>query len=114
MLTLQLLQSLFPFAKLPDLGELLNTFGELENAFETSGLIEFSSSDFNYVKFHDLTHHLLAILLFEDPGTYSTQVGERLNGREIRQPYQRGNKRDNEEFVNFPSLNHFLAMQLKL
>jgi len=83
---------------IPDLKALVQKQKNLEEAFSHSGLKEYCTSDFNLVKFHDLTHHVLAILLFEDPCTYSTQVGEYMNGVCVRTPYQMGNKKDNEEF----------------
>lgn len=58
-----------------------------------------STSGLKLAKMHDLVHQVPAILPFEDPMTYSTQVEERLNGTEIRETYSLGNKRDKEKFV---------------
>jgi hypothetical protein len=73
---------------------------QLEQALDKSGLRVYCKSQLNLVKMHDLTHHIMYIMLFERPMLYSTQAGERLNGRKIKVPYQRGNKKDNEEFVS--------------
>jgi len=79
---------------------LLRNYVALEKSLHLSGLGQFSKSGFNTVKVHELNHHFFAIMLFENPLAYSTQVGERLNGRKIKNPYQRGNKKDNEKMVS--------------
>jgi len=82
-----------------DLNELHESQQNLEKALVESNLSSFCKSKMNLVKMHDLSHHILAILLFEDPASYSTQAGERLNGRKVKVPYQKGNKKDNDSWV---------------
>ena len=93
--------SLFSHLQVDSLKMLLQKQKKLETVFADSGLAVYCKSGFKLVKFHDLTHHIPAILFFEDPATYSTNVGERLNGRAVRVPYHMGNKKNNEEFVSF-------------
>ena len=49
---------------------------------------------------HDLTHHIPCIMLFEDPQSYSTEVGELLNKKLVKEIYQAGNKHESPEFVS--------------
>jgi len=106
--------SLFSHLQVDSLKMLLQKQKKLETVFTDSGLAVYSKSGFKLVKFHDLTHHIPAILFFEDPATYSTNVGERLNGRAVRVPYHMGNKKNNEEFVSFIFFIYYYFFQFIL
>ena len=99
-----------PLTQRESLGTLLEAQQAFETSLQESGLKKYGGeSGLNVVKMHDLTHHLMAIMLFEHPSLYSTQAGERLNG-DIKDAYQRGNKKDNEQFVRGPfPLSRFLS-----
>ena len=80
----------------------------LENSLAESGLEIYCNSKMNLVKMHDLSHHVSFIMLYEHPSLYSTQAGERMNGQ-VKDAYQRGNKKDNEQFVRFLSKHLLLS-----
>jgi len=81
------------------LQQLVKHFGELQKAFEASGLNNLCKSKLKLVKFHDLTHHPMAVMLYEDPQSYSTEVGELLNRLYVKEIYLSGNKHDNTDFI---------------
>ena len=84
-----------------DLKSLLKLQEELQENLKLSDLLQFSKSKFKIVKMHDTTHHIFTIMLFEDPQSYSTEVGELLNKILIKEVYSRGNHHESFDFVGF-------------
>jgi len=72
---------------------------DLEHAFAESSLKDLCKSKLKLVKFHEISHHSLSIILFEDPQSYSTEIGELLNRLYVKEIYRRGNKHDCKGFI---------------
>ena len=82
-----------------DFQKLLELQANLEGAFATSGLRDVCKSRLKYVKMHDTVHHLPSILLYEDPSSYSTEVGELLNRLDVKRIYAGGNHHEDYAYV---------------
>jgi len=80
---------------------------DLQSAFQASGLAPLSKSNLKIVKMHDTTHHLFGIMLFEDPQTYSTEIGEFLNKKLVKEIFCKGNRHESFDFVGIRFLLDF-------
>jgi len=87
------------FLQAEDLQQLLELQAQLETAFAASGLQGIDKSGLRYVKMHDTVHHLPSILLYEDPSSYSTDVGELLNRLDVKRIYAGGNHHEDYAYV---------------